>query len=338
MLKGIGKKLPVEVVEYDDRSNSEELVKALERLVTQDKVDFLLPPWGTAFSLASGPIFNRYGYPQLLVTATTDRAPELAKRWPNSFWLLGTGTQMSVGFVDVLSKLRSEGKIGSNIAMISVADQFGIEMSTAARDAFKKGNFNVVYDKSYPLGTQDLQPLLTDAMRSNADVFMAASYPPDTLAINDQARVLNYNPKVFFTAVGTAFPLFKQRFKDNTEGVMGTGGMSSDSQAFKDYVKRHVEANNAEPDRWANPVTYASLQMLQQAIERVGKIDRAAVIKELQTGSFDTIVGKIKLTDNLRTDAWLVGQWQGGEYYGVAPASKEGAKPILFPKPAWKAQ
>jgi branched-chain amino acid transport system substrate-binding protein len=183
-----------------------------------------------------------------------------------------------------------------------------------------------------------MQPILQDAMRSNADVFFAASYPPDTLAINDQARVLNYNPKVFYTAVGTAFPLFKARFKDNIEGVMGTGGMNSDSPQFKDFVKRHVAANGAEPDRWANPVAYASLQMLQQAIERVGKIDRAAVIKELQTGSFDTLVGKIKLENNLRTDAWQVGQWQNGEYYGIAPANKEGAKAPIFPKPAWKAQ
>jgi branched-chain amino acid transport system substrate-binding protein len=35
--------------------------------------------------------------------------------------------------------------------------------------------------------------------------------------------------------------------------------------------------------------------MLQQAIERVGKIDRAAVIKELQTGTFETILGRVKL-------------------------------------------
>jgi branched-chain amino acid transport system substrate-binding protein len=39
-----GKRVPVEIVEYDDRSNSEEAVKAVERLATQDKVDFILPP------------------------------------------------------------------------------------------------------------------------------------------------------------------------------------------------------------------------------------------------------------------------------------------------------
>ncbi len=224
-----GRKVPVEVVEYDDRSNSDEMIKALERLINQDKVDFLFPPWGTAFSLASAPIFARAGYPQVLVTATTDRAPEFAKRWPNSFWLLGTATEMADSAVEAFSKLRSEGKIGNTVALIGVADQFGIELSTAAREAFKKANFNVVYDKSYPLGTQDMQPILTEAMRSNADVFMAASYPPDTFAIIDQAKVLNYNPKIFFTAVGTAFPAVKQRFGANAEGIMGTGGWNADS-------------------------------------------------------------------------------------------------------------
>ena len=49
-----GKRVPIEVVEYDDRSNSEEAVKAIERLATQDKVDFILPPWGTGLNLAVG--------------------------------------------------------------------------------------------------------------------------------------------------------------------------------------------------------------------------------------------------------------------------------------------
>ena len=74
-------------------------------------------------------------------------------------------------------------------------------------------------------------------------------------------------------------------------------------------------------------MTYASLQMLQQAIEKVGKVDRAAVIKELQTGTFDTVIGKIKLENNLRQQFWWVGQWQDGEFYGVAPSSMDGAAP-----------
>ena len=87
------KRVPIEIVQYDDRSSAEEAVRALERLINQDKVDFILPPWGTGLNLAVGPILNKDGYPHLAATAVTDRAPELAKRWPNSFWLLGTSAR-----------------------------------------------------------------------------------------------------------------------------------------------------------------------------------------------------------------------------------------------------
>ena len=83
---------------------------------------------------------------------------------------------------------------------------------------------------------------------------------------------------------------------------MGIGGWNADSPALKAYLKRHTEVIGREPDRWASPITYASLQVLQQAIEKVGKIDRDAVIKELQTGTFDTIIGKIKLEGNIMQD------------------------------------
>jgi branched-chain amino acid transport system substrate-binding protein len=75
--------------------------------------------------------------------------------------------------------------------------------------------------------------------------------------------------------------------------------------------------------------------MLQQAIERVGKIDRAAVIKELQTGTFETILGPVKLENNLYRENWWVGQWQNGEFHGIAPATLPGAREVAFPKPAW---
>jgi branched-chain amino acid transport system substrate-binding protein len=335
MLSSVGKKVPIEVIEYDDQSSSEELIKALERLITQDKVDFVFPPWGTAFSLASGPIFNRHGYPQLLVTATTDRQEELIKRWPNSYWFLGNSTAMGTEIANVFAKLKADGKVNGTVAMISVADQFGIELSGAARETFKKHGLNLVYDKNYPPPTQDLQPLLTEAMRSNADIFMAASYPPDTFLITGQAQTLNYNPKVFFTAVGTAFPAFKGRFGANVEGVMGTGGWNADSPKLKAYLAHHVAVNGGEPDRWANPVTYASLQVLQQAIEKVGKVDRPATIKAISEMEFDTIVGKLKFANNETQATFYVGQWQGGEYYGVGPSSREGARQVAFPKPAW---
>jgi len=335
-LKVGNKRLPIEVIEYDDRSNSEEAVRAVERLITQDKVDLLFPPWGTGLNLAVGPVFNKYGYPQLAFSAVTDRAPELAKRWPNSFWLLGTSKQYVDALTGLLKKLRDDGKIGTNIAMISIADGFGIDLSQAARKGFTDAGFKLVYDKSYPIGTQDLSPLIGEAQRSGADTFVAFSYPPDTMALTEQAKVASYAPKVLFLGVGVGFPMYPQRFAANVEGIMSLGGWSKDNAATQAYAKKHEEMFKRGPDRWGSQVGYSSLQMLEQAIERVGKLDRAAIVKELQTGTFDTVLGKVKLVDNMMQDNfWLIGQWQDGFFVGLAPQRAGVGTPVV-PKPAWK--
>ena len=331
-----GKRVPIEVVEYDDRSNAEEAIRAVERLVTQDKVDLLFPPWGTGLNLAVGPVFNKYGYPQLAFSAVTDRAPELAKRWPNSFWFLGTSAQYVDSLSQLLKKLRDEGKINANVAMISVADGFGIDLSGAARKGFADAGFKLSYDKSYPVGTQDLAPIIADAKASGADTFVAFSYPPDTMALTEQSKVASFAPKVMFLGVGVGFPLYPQRFGADTEGIISLGGWSRDNASTQAYAKKHQEMFNRGPDRWGSQVGYASLQMLEQAVERVGKIDRAAIIKELQTGTFDTVIGKIKLENNMPKDAfWHIGQWQDGFFVGIAP-QRAGVATIVTPKPPFK--
>jgi len=331
------KVVPIEVVEYDDQSNTEELVRAVERLVNQDKVDILLSPWGTGMNLAVGPTFHKYGYPQMAATAATDHAYEMGQRWPNSFWMLGTSTMGANALVEVLSKLKDQGKINNKIAMVSVADAFGIELSSAAKPALEKAGFELVLDESYPITTQDFSQIINSAKGSGADTFVAFSYPPDTFGLTGAAIAGEYNPPAFYTAVGTAFPIYKdQLFHDNVDGVLGIGGVNPDDPKFQEYRKRHIAVTGQEPDRWASPVTYASLEILQQAIERVGKIDRDAIIKEIQTGSFDTVAGTIKFDRNVNTNVWWAGQWQNGEFYGLAPASMEGAKEPVAPKPAWK--
>ena len=52
-------------------------------------------------------------------------------------------------------------------------------------------------------------------------------------------------------------------------------------------------------------------------------------------GPWQTIVGPVDLKSHIRGKQWGVGQWQGGQYVGIAPGDLPGAKPIIFPKPAW---
>ena len=61
---------------------------SIERLMTQDKVDFVLPPWSTGFNLATAPVYARNGYPQLAVTANSNDAANLVKQMPTLFFFL----------------------------------------------------------------------------------------------------------------------------------------------------------------------------------------------------------------------------------------------------------
>ncbi|MCX8004845.1 MAG: amino acid ABC transporter substrate-binding protein [Burkholderiaceae bacterium] len=331
-----GRRLKLEHIEYDDRSQSEEAVRAVERLINQDKVDILLPPWGTGQNLAVAPIFARGSYPMLAASMASDRTPEIVKRWPNVFSLLNTSTTYAEAIVAVLSQARSAGVINDRVAVAHATEQFGIELANAARRALKAANFNVVYDGGYPMATQDLTPVISEAQRANPDTFMAFSYPPDTMALAETARVRGFNPKVFYTAVGTFFPMYRERFKENATGVMGIGGWNPDNEAFRAYIKRHVAMHGREPDRWGASLFYAGLQALGQTIEKVG-LNNAEIVKYLRANSFDTIVGKLEFDqNNVRKGGWFVGQWQDGDYYGVYPNQPGARKPII-PKPAWKA-
>ncbi|HEY9238789.1 MAG TPA: amino acid ABC transporter substrate-binding protein [Burkholderiaceae bacterium] len=331
-----GVKRPIEVVEYDDRSQPEEAVRAFERLIGQDKVDFLLPPWGTGMNLAVAPTFNKGGFPQVTPSCITDRMPELVKRWNNLFSLLGTAASYAEGVVEILAQQRDAGRIGNKVALIHVTDQFGLELANAARKALAAAKFELVVNSGYPLSTQDMSPIIADVQRANPDALLAFSYPPDTLGLTEAARVRGFNPKVFYAGVGTALPVYGAKFGASAEGVMGPGGWLPDSATSKAYAARYQAFAKQPTEQWVGILCYSGLQALHQAIEKVGSLDRPKVVAALASGTFDTAIGPLHFENNVLRNGWLVGQWQGGAFRAVSPAKQTGAMPVIA-KPAWKA-
>lgn len=320
-----GERMMVEIIEYDDKTNPEEHIKAAQRLATQDEVDFIVAPYGTAFNLASAPIYARYGYPHIAVSAITDKAPELIERYDNLFLTLGDTTSFTNSVVELLVDMRAEGKIGNRVAMVNVADAFGIELAEAARPVIEAADFEIVYDQSYPLGTPDLSPVMKGVVDSEPDAFVAWSYPPDTFALTEQAITQRLDVKMFYTAVATCFPSYLAKFGDKINGVFGAGGVNPDSPAIAEYMRAHREVTGKDADYWASANTYVSLQILQQAIEGAGTNDRAAVIRYIKDNSFDTIMGPIKFENQISNRFWTVGQWQNGKFYGVKSSNMDGA-------------
>jgi len=64
-----GQKRKVELISYDDRSEVETIVRTFEKLMVTDKVDLILPPWGSTANFAVAPLADKHGYPVLAPTA-----------------------------------------------------------------------------------------------------------------------------------------------------------------------------------------------------------------------------------------------------------------------------
>jgi branched-chain amino acid transport system substrate-binding protein len=331
-----GTKRMVEIIEYDDQTNPGETIKAVQRLATQDEADFILAPYGTGLNIASAPIFERFGYPMVTHTAISDQIEDLSSKFPNMYFLLGGATGLAGGVVEVLSQMRDAGEIGNTVAMVNVADAFGIELAEVGKPQLEAAGFEIVYESSYPLGTQDLSPVIKGAKDANPDAFVAWSYPPDTFGLTEQAMIEGLAPKAFYTAVATAFPAYAGRFGAAAEGVLGAGGVYADGDAFKEYAARHEAVTGAKPDYWASAPAYASFQILQQAIEGAGTTDKAGVAEYIGNNGFDTVIGRVEWDENnSNAKYWTVGQWQGGVFKGVASTGREGAVAAM-PKTGWE--
>jgi len=333
-VKEYDKRLPVELIIYDDKSDIGTAVKLVEKLVLEDKVDLLLPPWGTAMHFAVGPVANKYGYPLIGPTVSSEKLREIAPKIPYFFGILNMPREQSAALVDLLAELGVK-----KVALIYVADAYGIEWTgQMSPDLDQKGIEKAIL-KSYPLDAKDLSPLLKTIKAADVDALLCMSYPNDTFLITKQTKELGLNPKLFYLGVGVAFPIYKQMFGGPAavEGIMGAGAWNPrvPYPGAQEYYDRHVKRWGKEPDRWASAFTYASLQILEQAIEKVGSLDRKKLRDAIASETFPTVIGPVKFEGGFNVQApGEIGQWQQGRFEIVAGKDKRTADPI-YPKPAW---
>jgi branched-chain amino acid transport system substrate-binding protein len=333
-LKKFNKKVPIELIAYDDQGKPDELLKLTDRLVQQDKVDMILSPYATHMNLASAPIVNKYEYPVIMTTATTTKTYDLGSRLPYAFWQIVQPNEATQPIAQYIAGLKKDGKLKGRVATIHPAVEYGVEMNAAFVDAAKKAGLDVVFTKSYPFGAADLQPLIREAMAATPEAFLAFSYPPDTFMLPEQCKIVGFNPQLMYVAIGGVFPGFKGKYGAGINGILTYGGYDPGTPGIAEYNKDHQAMFNRPSEAGAIGV-YSALQVTQQAIEQVGEIDRKKIRDAIAKGTFKTIWGDLSYPNQRNASPWAVGQWQNGELVAVLPANKAGAKPVQFPKPAW---
>src|SRR5262245_13129133 len=135
MLKKYGKKVPIEVTEYDDASKNDDLVRLTEKMLAVDKVDIALTPWSTGSNFAVAPIFAKYGYPQITGTAGSDDMEKMVAKFPTLFFFLAKNAWQTKALVDMMAAAKKDGKINDKVALFIVQAPFGQEYIASLRPA-----------------------------------------------------------------------------------------------------------------------------------------------------------------------------------------------------------
>jgi branched-chain amino acid transport system substrate-binding protein len=331
-VKEYGKKLPVELKRYDDKSDIGTMTNLLEKLILEDKVDFVFPPWGTAWLFAAAPVANKYGYILIGGPGGALKLKELSL--PYFFQVLNFSETQAPALADIFKE------VGVNsVAVIYRGDLHGVEYGDAMVPFFKKRGIEVKMKKSYPPGIKDLSPLLKEAKSLDVDALCAASYPDGGMLLTGQALELGINFNALFITVTPFSPnLYRDTFgKDTVEGVMGGGAWNAKSSpGAKKFVDKFVARFGMEPDYWGGLYYWSSLQHFQQAIEKAGTLNQKKIRDIMAKERFDTALGPFWYDKDryFVNHPGEIGQWQKGVFEVIDPGAKRTAPP-LYPKPMW---
>ncbi len=336
-VKEYDKKLPIELKVYDDKSDVGTMTRLTEKLIVEDKVDFLWPACGTAFIFAQAPIANKYGY--VLVTAEGG-ATSIKDMLPSLPYVFVTLSFSDWYQLPVLADLLAE-KGAKTAYIVYIADLHGIEYSGVAGIEFPKKNIKILGVKSVPPDIKDLSPIIKDAKASNADVFCCFAYPDQIMPATGTSMELGFNPKAWVGGPGVNFGFYQTTFGPAAEGVIGfTTFNPKQSAAAKALADKLYTGKPKEiQDWWGHPLYWAGLEVWKQAIEKAGTLDQKKIRDIIAAEKFTTILGSTWFVNGLlakEAHTGEIGQWQKGEFEVIGPKDKATA-PMIYPKPAWPA-
>jgi branched-chain amino acid transport system substrate-binding protein len=321
-------KRPIEFVVYDDQSNGPQAAKIYEKLITDDKVDLLLAPWGTPTHIAVVPVLERYKFPMIGNTASSVALRDLK---PGNIWFV-TPTFPDRVAGELVAMLKANNV--KSVAIVTNVLSMAMEVKNTLVPTLKKEGIDIKVNEEYPPDVKDMTAMLSKVKQANPDAVIALSYPGDSTIYVRQAKELGINAKVQLALIGPGMDFFPKVLGSSADGILSLGywapGMNAKAKAFSDaYIARFKE----KPDYLDSVLVYSSVEVLEQAVAKAG-LDRAKLRSAIADGTFDTVSGPLKfkgVAETMNKTGFL--QLQKGELQLVWPVSASTAK--FEPKTSW---
>lgn len=323
-----GKRYKVKLVGLDTQSDTNNAVKLYERLIKQDKVDFVLSPWGSGDNFAVSVVTEREGYPLLMASASSNTIFE--RGFKNIF-------QTSVAASQLVKPLADYLIINQDIKTIAIAYE-NFLFTQQKHDYFLKeiegSRLRVVADEQYPLVNKEFSSLIGKVKAKNPDAFIVFNIMPSSIYLTNQMTELGFKPKLYFASISIMFEDFHKAVGPAANGILETGfthpDINDQSRKFwSDYEKRFNTPGNTDAAH-----AYIGAQILGQAIEKAGTLDRAEVTKTIRGGTWETIGGTFQYDErgmNTKLPMFLA-QWVNGRRAIVWPKSMATAE-LVYPRP-----
>jgi branched-chain amino acid transport system substrate-binding protein len=301
-LKVGGKTYTVRLIMYDDAYSGQGGTTAATRLVTEDKVRFIVGPIGSAPVLGTVAVTT----PAQVLLMSDGYAPAILKndaRSPYNFRVTNTTNEFMPAAV---KWMRAHFPDKQRVGILSTNDATGQAVLPLMKMYYEEAGFKVAFQEYFERGTKEFTPLLTRMLASGIDIYeLDGNSPGDAALLVKQIRQLGFTGPV----IQIGGPSIEEIMA--VAGPLAEGFLSYDmfdfaaaaSQRFiQAYRKKYGEGIiNAQ-----TPAFYNGTKVLLEAIRRAGSLDTTRVR--------DTLEKKME-----GYDAGLYGPlvWGGMKNYGV---------------------
>jgi branched-chain amino acid transport system substrate-binding protein len=345
-----GKKYPVKLVYADAQSNPAAGAAAAERLITQEKVDFILGPYSSGVTLAVAPVVDKYKVPMITGSA------ESPLIWKNKFkYTFGTIPPINFTGAQSIKTLLEMKPAPKTIAIIGSNDAFSKATAEAYKTAAEAAKLKVLKFSIVPSG-QDMTPLLSAVKSMKPDVIAFGGHDEEHVKFVKALRQIGYTPKALLMHCGITDKAFTDAVGKDADQVFGTTCWTGTAKTQSKILWPNAAAYAAASQKaFNNPGDYtqggcsAAGIAFQVALQKIGAKPgmtedmRAKLIKALEEVDVQTFYGRVKFATSgeyYHANVGLVPltvQIQSGKIVTVGPKASQEAAP-QYPMKEWKSR
>jgi branched-chain amino acid transport system substrate-binding protein len=334
-----GVKHPVTIKYYDDQSDPNQSATLVQKLITTDKANFLLGPYGSTATNTDAAIAEQSQIPMVEANGAAEKIFNQGYKY--TFGVLSPAGKYLQGVIDMAATLTPK---PTSIFMLSADDAFSLEVAKGVESYAPTKGFTVFPIKRYKNGNTQLLAEVQAAKAANPDIVLNSGHLLEAVAINQAAKGLKLNAKIFAYSVGPSTPDFISSLGKDADYVYGGSQWTPQVKyqaAFYLTVPQYVAAYKAKYPTFGDPDYHVAMSTmaclaLQRAIENAGSLDAKKVRDALAALDVTTFAGQIKF-DSRGLNIYkpmVVEQIQNGAHHTVYPPDVADAQP-KYPTPTW---